>query len=62
MQGSGPTPESSLVPQPLLTSHSHQTVVQGPLPGFLKLCPLVNNFLELFLASRSEVLLSTSCL
>lgn len=34
------------MPQPLLTSHSDQTMGQGPLPRFLKLCPLVSNFLE----------------
>lgn len=45
-QGSGPTHESSPVPQPLLTSHSDQTMGQGPLPRFLKPYPLVSNFWE----------------
>lgn len=31
--------------QPLLTSHSGSPQGLGPLPGFLKLCPLESNFL-----------------
>lgn len=34
------------MPQPMYTSYSDQTTGQGPLLEFLKLCPLVSNFLE----------------